>query len=419
MRLSWAVTNWVKYSLFAVQVLLIVPILFFFCKRNPFTVSTSRLPETSIDNFLFSCFEFERSYAAAQAQFKHVERAPASFLAGNQDLPTAIRALFLWYRDHYKYIQNAKQVDDRNINDVVAVVCCVTVDIQTLYRNKTEQGLPSMDRRDGLQEPFWPLLEQLTREVFPAFVDMAKRYWHWSFASPRVDAIPAGATPPPRGEHYRWNRILDRADRQQRGPRRDEGEQTQSQRPTEKASETSAPHRAEARANRSEPVRNPSSTSPSREGRQAETANKSSERNADSNAAPSERSARSERPERSSPGPGPGQGHGQGQSQVKERSADRRPRRQSAANEDADSSAHSVDAIAIQGHDDNEEVALADVAEAIDRLERNPDLREIELRPTNSFFRRLQHSAVAKAGFVSESFGEGSQRALKVVRPSN
>lgn len=63
-----------------------------------------------------------------------------------------------------------------------------------------------------------------------------------------------------------------------------------------------------------------------------------------------------------------------------------------------------------------EDAAIRDVNEAIKTLKNNQDLGEVLLKPTNSFYRRLQHQCVVEAGFNSTSIGEGPERAVKVGR---
>lgn len=63
-----------------------------------------------------------------------------------------------------------------------------------------------------------------------------------------------------------------------------------------------------------------------------------------------------------------------------------------------------------------EAAALADVTQAIQQLSTDASLIEVVLKPTNSFYRRIQHQKVVDAGYSSFSVGEGAQRAVKVSR---
>ncbi len=70
-----------------------------------------------------------------------------------------------------------------------------------------------------------------------------------------------------------------------------------------------------------------------------------------------------------------------------------------------------------KGHNPAEEAdAMQDVKSAIQTLQSSPDMQDYLLKPTNSFFRRMQHQEVAAAGFSSHSEGEGKDRALKILR---
>jgi hypothetical protein len=56
------------------------------------------------------------------------------------------------------------------------------------------------------------------------------------------------------------------------------------------------------------------------------------------------------------------------------------------------------------------------VSQAVERLRTEPEVNEIRLDPSNSFFRRLQHKKAVSEGFFSFSTGEGLTRAVVVTR---
>ena len=53
---------------------------------------------------------------------------------------------------------------------------------------------------------------------------------------------------------------------------------------------------------------------------------------------------------------------------------------------------------------------------AIEKLKSDASLDEVALKPTNSYYRRIQHQQIVDAGFHSYSVGEGPDRAVKVSR---
>lgn len=69
-----------------------------------------------------------------------------------------------------------------------------------------------------------------------------------------------------------------------------------------------------------------------------------------------------------------------------------------------------------EGSKSFEKQALRVVDDAINELKGNPDLQEIQLPPTNSFYRRIQHKHIVSLGFFSESSGEGNDRAVVLLR---
>lgn len=64
------------------------------------------------------------------------------------------------------------------------------------------------------------------------------------------------------------------------------------------------------------------------------------------------------------------------------------------------------------------QAAEEEVATALKKLRENPSLQELNLRPANSFFRRIQHQIASDEGFTTISVGEGHNRAVKVCRKS-
>ncbi|SME90003.1 R3H domain-containing nucleic acid-binding protein [Pseudobacteriovorax antillogorgiicola] len=63
-----------------------------------------------------------------------------------------------------------------------------------------------------------------------------------------------------------------------------------------------------------------------------------------------------------------------------------------------------------------EKSALLDVNNAVKKLKKDPNLNEVKLSPTNSFYRRLQHKHAISQGFESISSGEGNDRSVVVKR---
>lgn len=62
--------------------------------------------------------------------------------------------------------------------------------------------------------------------------------------------------------------------------------------------------------------------------------------------------------------------------------------------------------------------AEKDVYSAVEKLKQDNSIVEVALKPTNSFFRRIQHQIAIEEGFASISVGDGQERAVKVCRKS-
>jgi predicted RNA-binding protein Jag len=59
---------------------------------------------------------------------------------------------------------------------------------------------------------------------------------------------------------------------------------------------------------------------------------------------------------------------------------------------------------------------LREVDDALGKLREDSSLQSVKLKPTNSFYRRVQHQKIVDSGFESSSVGEGADRAVKVTR---
>ena len=65
-----------------------------------------------------------------------------------------------------------------------------------------------------------------------------------------------------------------------------------------------------------------------------------------------------------------------------------------------------------------EKIAMDAVEQGIETLKSHPELSEVVLEATNSFYRRLQHQRIEERGYSSDSLGEGSSRSV-VLKKEN
>lgn len=66
--------------------------------------------------------------------------------------------------------------------------------------------------------------------------------------------------------------------------------------------------------------------------------------------------------------------------------------------------------------DKQEHTTRKGVSQAIQKLIKDPNMQEIKLTPTNSYYRRIQHQQIKKEGYTSSSIGEGSERAVVIYK---
>jgi hypothetical protein len=69
--------------------------------------------------------------------------------------------------------------------------------------------------------------------------------------------------------------------------------------------------------------------------------------------------------------------------------------------------------------DRGEQAAISAITTAIETLQRDPNLKYVDLPASNSYQRRQQHQAASERGFQTLSIGEGRERAVRVTRGSN
>jgi hypothetical protein len=71
-----------------------------------------------------------------------------------------------------------------------------------------------------------------------------------------------------------------------------------------------------------------------------------------------------------------------------------------------------------RGRTSGNEDYLKEVEQGVAKLKKNLLLKQVVLKPQNSFIRHEQHRKINELGLTSDSTGEGAQRAVKIMRAS-
>lgn len=334
--------------------------------------------EVPLDLFLYSCLEQERLLKAKKGTAAPVVRWPA---LGSEESPSptpdvssgtmreTVERMIAWYKHERPELADDATLDHRHLGPVVQSVVALNLDLDRLHRARTGNGLPEFGTAVG-DDNVWHEITRAVEAHFSKYKSYILRYLQWAHAVEKVETFEPGSRPPvgkyaPPPLRKDGDRDRGRGRGGDRGgPRGDRGPRAFGDRPPRddmppRASQSDRPPR-EDRGER--PPREDRGERPPRE-------------------------ARGPRPPRDDRGP------------RGDRGGDRGPRR---------------------GQDEQTlkmtEAALAEADQAIASMRADASIEEVTLKPTNSFYRRIQHQQIVDAGFHSFSVGEGADRAVKVAR---
>ena len=330
-------------------------------------VLDARGQEVTVDYFLYSCLEQERLERAKKDGKEHAIKWPVLGLPSTEDgviVPAAVAAaelgellsqLFAWYRDNFAVLTTKRILDHEQLVEVVPPFVGLCRDLADLHKQKTGNDLPPFPATESEPAAVWTEINAGLTSFFPTHQHLFKRYLQWTYVTEKTEEFVPGSRPP---------------------------------------------------VGRFAPPPLPR-TSTSRDG------------------------GRSGRPER---GPTRGRGPDKGFRQEREGHGDR-GQRPKASRPQAEAATDGSDRRPYQprktqgdqarrrrGPENEEqtarlkEKALAEVAQAISTMKTDSSVSEVALNPTNSFYRRIQHQEIVNAGFVSNSVGEGPERAVKISR---
>jgi hypothetical protein len=345
--------------------------------------------QVPVDLFLYSCLEFERTSKSMEAT--GTERIEWSAIANQSDklpeemenLPLAhiVKKLVTWYRQEFSELSSPRPIDHERLMDIVEPLVSLNRDLGKVYRLKTGEDLPEYESSVGNNRA-WDDIYTEIRDQFPTYQNLFNRYIQWSHATEPVETFEPGSRPP-------VGRYAPRPIRTGNGPRgRDGGGRGG-------FGSSGRGGRDDNRGKRGPGPRGDSGHDrpPSRE--------------------PNGNSRFGNRPSR-----GEG-GGGQGQGREPRRGFDDRPPRGSNRGGDRGPRNERPRGPVVRDEAESaklEAAAIQDVNEAIKIMRTDSNQAEVILRPTNSFYRRLQHQCVVEAGFNSSSVGEGPDRAVRVSR---
>lgn len=342
-------------------------------------VLDARGHEVTVDYFLYSCLEQERLERAKKDSKEHAIKWPVLGAPGTEEgtvAPAAVSAaelgdllcqLFAWYRDNFAALTSKRALDHEQLIEVVPPFVALCRDLADLHKQKTGADLPPFPAAEGEPATVWTEINASLASCFPTHQHLFKRYLQWTYATEKTEEFIPGSRPPiGRFAPPPLPRTGPGRDSGRSGPGRDSG----------------------GRGGRPErgPVRGRGPDNGLRQDRDGQGDKEDRPRAPRPQASPSSAEGSDRRPQQ-------GQRKPQG---------DQARRRRGPENEEQTARL--------------KEKALAEVAQAISTMKTDSGVSEVALNPTNSFYRRIQHQEIVDAGFVSNSVGEGSERAVKISR---
>ena len=299
-------------------------------------------------------YSVRESYDTLKATDKLPEEGHAPTLGeSNGDLSSALAKLLEWYKSEYEFMATGKPMDYNRLGEVVEPAAYLYHDMLVLFA-KLNLTIPKWSDSPESRS-FWSQIQQALQSGFGKCGEWYEKFLQWTFREQQEESVAPGSRPPIGRFAPRFPRS-DRGGGDRGGPRGGGGGRGGDR---------------GGRGDRGGGPRGGDRGGPRGGGR------------GDRGGGPRGGGSRSDRGGRGRDGDRGG-----------------RPNR-----EDRDQRSAKL-----------EEFALKDVAKAIRTLKDDGNLAGVTLKPTNSFYRRMQHQQAADAGFGSESVGEGHDRAVRLIR---
>ncbi|MEN9834124.1 MAG: hypothetical protein RL011_317 [Pseudomonadota bacterium] len=325
-------------------------------------VLAARGNEVPIDYFLYSCLEQERLERAQggttpTVQWPELSTSSDKVLDSSAPFESQVPKLCQWYSDRFPELTSNRKIDHEQLVEVVPAFVAMCRDIAALFKLKSERELPSLPVKEGEDRSPWDVIEDTIRRYFSSNSHLFLRFLSWAHGVEKVEEFAPGSRPPV-GRYA--PPPLPRSGSRDRDAR--PGRHDRDARPGRHDRPSGGKGRGDRGGKQEKPEYRPRQDRPARPDRDRNRSN----------------------PNQKDQGP--------------QHDQRRRPRKN-----DEETAKLT-------------EKALAEVSQAISTIRTDSSVHEITLLPTNSFYRRIQHQEVVDAGFVSNSVGEGADRAVKITR---
>ena len=152
----------------------------------------------SLDYFLFTCAEEERTVKSSTASILIQRRRCQTLLEKDEDqalkLSTSLQKLFEWYSSQYPQLSSDVVLDYRTHGHILQEFVLLKADMDFLIR-KSFKIIPE---RTTEQTKFdWSLVDNLIKEHFPTYSSYMISYLNWCYVQkPKEDHLDLRSIPP-------------------------------------------------------------------------------------------------------------------------------------------------------------------------------------------------------------------------------
>jgi hypothetical protein len=332
--------------------------------------------EVALDYFLFSCFEFENLCKAVPSKLRDENRWLVNYpmeatpedpttLTDMQPLRERFSEITSWYRNKFPKLGRGFDIDYENLSEIIPAVVMMTIDLDEVAKAMSGAPIPLVDRASEDPGPIWHLIRNVIDRGFPEHADYILNYFEWKKAQVTEEVIVPGSRPPVgrNSPFFRPGRTDGPGSRGRGGPRRSGGGPggPSSSRPPRSQSSSRPPRRDH------DDQRGPRHAAHGNHGNHDNHGN------------------HGDRP--------PGRGRG-----------------------DRPQGSHRPGGARKERDPKLEGDSLREVQVAVEGLNTDTTLTQFRLPPANSYYRRLQHEQIRKEGLYSISDGEGTDRAVIILR---
>lgn len=158
--------------------------------------------DVSLDYFLFSVYETERTIRAVPDSVKTDKRWPLGLKLDEQpddadtsaDFTQLMTAMVNWYKEAFPKLAEVKQLNLATLADAVQPFAMMLRDMRLVVQHKFSKGMPYLQDDDADQ--VWSTIEKTFSSALPGLNGWFQKYFDWSYNRPVVEEDDDDSRPP-------------------------------------------------------------------------------------------------------------------------------------------------------------------------------------------------------------------------------